>query len=167
MDAEAEKQWEDLYANRLWHELPGLSGEVVCRGATIVLRVALIYALLDSLAANVTRGEVTYGFRGAVVLSPAHLNAAVAVWNYAEASALQLFQGRCGSGLENRILHLLRAHGPRTTTEFHRHLGRTGRAGLAEALRRLKDAGLIRSVVVTHAGAGRPGERWELATPCN
>ena len=65
MTGAARTFWEPTY-DALMTERHGLLGAVTARGATQVLRVALIYALLD----------------GVEQMDVVHLKAALAVWNY-------------------------------------------------------------------------------------
>jgi hypothetical protein len=62
--------WKRVYA-ALSGGRPGLLGAITARAEAQVIRLAVIYALLDG------RAEIGAG----------HLKAAIAVWEYAEASA--------------------------------------------------------------------------------
>lgn len=93
-DAAAAEEWGRLYPE-LTAERPGAVGAVCNRGAAQVARLSLLYAILDL----------------SPVIELAHLRAAVALWNYCEASVKYVF----GSSLANRtadtILHTLRQTG--------------------------------------------------------
>src|SRR5262249_10290624 len=70
MTAEARKLWHGVYP-KLSEGQPGLLGAITARAEAQVIRLALIYALLDKSAD----------------IDIAHLQAALAVWEYCEASA--------------------------------------------------------------------------------
>ena len=79
----------------------GQLGAVTSRGEAQVIRLALLYALLDS--SDHIRSE--------------HLKAALAFWKYAEESARLIFGGLTAE--QRRILNFL-ANGPKTKTEISR-----------------------------------------------
>jgi len=90
----------DKLATEIWREVygplsegqPGLSGAILNRAEAQVLRLSLIYALLD-------RSDQ---------ISANHLQAALAVWDYCEASVLYLFGDRTGDPVADRIIDELR-----------------------------------------------------------
>ena len=77
---------------------------MTARAPAHVLRLALIYALLDRSPA----------------IRPPHLEAALAVWNYCLASVRDLF----GDATADRILEGLRDNGPMTRTAVSNFPGR-------------------------------------------
>jgi hypothetical protein len=110
-----------------------------------VLRLSVIYALLDS----------------SLTVSLQHLKAALAVWEYCEASALAIFGNRLGDPLADRILEALRAAGDMGTSDndIYEMFGRNRSARERErALALLKDLKLVRSEIV--ATGGRPRTVW-------
>lgn len=119
-------------------------GAIIGRAEAQVLRLSALYAVLD---------------RSATIRLP-HLLAALALWEYAEASARRIFGDRLGDHLAEAILEALRGHGPLTLTGLHatfrRH--RSG-AELAAALGRLESTGRARGA--TRDTGGRPAEVWE------
>jgi hypothetical protein len=147
MDSSASKLWESVYP-ALREDHPGLVGAMISRGSTMVLRLALIYALL-----NRELNRLTIGVE--------HLKAALAVWEYCEESARLLFQSRTGDPLGDKLLRLLRP-GPMTRDGFNSHLSEKQKGEVRQVLAKLEAANLIRKTKVGHAGAGRPAERWEL-----
>jgi hypothetical protein len=149
MTSEAADLWDELYCD-LREDRPGLAGAMVSRGSVMVLRMALIYALLTVKDLKL------------LAIGPEHLRAALAVWDYCEKSAYQLFETKTGEPLGDKLLQLL-ANGPMTKTEFNRHLSPKQKAGVGESLAKLEAAGLVRKMKVGHEGAGRPAEQWELA----
>ena len=144
LDDGAMKRWEGVYPE-LRQDRPGLSGAMVARGSAIVLRLALLYALMDKKKK----------------IGVEHLEAALAVWDYNTASAKILFQSATGDPLADKILELL-GTGPMTRTEMNKHLSYGQKQLLGGALQILVKAKLARSVKVKREGAGRPATRWEL-----
>ena len=123
---------------------PGLQGEVCARAEVQVIRLSCIYACLDD--SPLIRRE--------------HLEAAMAVWQYCEASADLLFGGSTGNPLADRIRLALQARPEGLTrTEirdlFDRH---QPAAEIDEALGLLKRLGYAR--VEKRLTGGRPQERW-------
>ncbi|MGA8224412.1 MAG: bifunctional DNA primase/polymerase, partial [Candidatus Acidiferrales bacterium] len=86
-DAEAKALWAKTYPH-LTRTRAGLSGALLSRAEAHVLRLSLLYALLDS--AREVRVE--------------HLKAALAFWDYCEASVGQIFGGSSGDPLGDKIL---------------------------------------------------------------
>jgi hypothetical protein len=83
-DADAHARWHEVYEG-LAGAQPGQFGAVTGRAAPQVIRLSLIYALLDS----------------SPVIQQVHLEAALAVWNYCRESAAYIFGdsiGRSPSG---------------------------------------------------------------------
>jgi hypothetical protein len=76
MTADARKVWEHAY-EILSRGKPGLLGAILGRAEAQTVRLALLYALLD----------------GSDQIGVAHLNAALSVWSYCEASAGYIFGG--------------------------------------------------------------------------
>lgn len=139
--------WAEIYA-ALSEGRPGVVGAVTARAEAQVLRLALVFALLDR-----TRE-----------IEPAHLAAAVSVWDYAIASAEHLFSGRVGHPLAEKILDALRREPAiLTRDELYGVIGRHRTADdLDEALDVLVRAGL--AVRERESTKGRSREVWRLAT---
>jgi hypothetical protein len=97
--------WEIEYP-RLTGERDGMKGALCGRAEAHVLRLSLLYALLDSA------GEIRVE----------HLRAALAFWNYCEASIEFIFSGQSGDLDGDRILNAV-ATEPKTLTELHRTFG--------------------------------------------
>ena len=87
--------WEAVYSE-LTAERPGMFGSITARADAHTLRFSLLYALLD----------------GAAAIRRPHLEAALAVWQYAEDSARFIFGDATGDPIADRILSALRANGP-------------------------------------------------------
>jgi hypothetical protein len=94
MTEEALDGWSAAYPE-LSAERPGLVGAVIARAEAQVVRIALIFALLDR--------------RDAIALE--HLEAAMAVWAYCEASALRIFGDSLGDPVADDILRAIRQSG--------------------------------------------------------
>jgi hypothetical protein len=142
-DDDASALWESVYGV-LSDGKPGLFGAVVSRAEAQVTRIALLYALLDTSA----------------VIRQVHLEAALAVWNYAEASARYIFGDSLGDPIADTVLKALRDNREGLTREDIRNLfGRNQPAErIARALRSLADQGLARFEM--EKTEGRPAERW-------
>jgi hypothetical protein len=82
--------WERFYMT--WPEPTGLLGAVTARTEAQILRVAMLYALLD----------------GERLISVRHLRAAFAFWSYCFDSAQFIFGATLGDNVADRILEALR-----------------------------------------------------------
>lgn len=100
-DDQAKRFWADVYEG-LAAPHGGLFGAVTSRAEAQVLRLSLVYALLDESA----------------VIRVEHLRAALALWQYAEDSARYTFGGSTGDPVDDKILAILRT-GPAPTKEIH------------------------------------------------
>lgn len=100
--------WKEVYPE-LSREHIGLVGCLINRAEAQTLRLALVYALLD----------------GQEQIDAGHLQAALAMWSYARASAMYIFGSRGADPLEEKVLAALR-RGPMSATElsrvFHGHV---------------------------------------------
>lgn len=90
MNAETKEVWEAIYGD-LSEDRPGLFGSLIARSEAQVLRLALIYALLDTSR----------------TIERVHLEAALACWEYCEASARYLFGESLGDPVADTILAAL------------------------------------------------------------
>ena len=139
-------------ASPLWYErypmfgvrYTGSVGGAVARGAAQVVRLSMLYALLDR--SNVIRLE--------------HLQAAFAVWDYCEESAAYIFGDSRGNRTAERILTALRER-CRTTRDFHRLFNnRLSASELKSTLETLLAQRLIR--FETRSTGGRPSQVWYI-----
>ncbi len=144
-DPDAREVWCAVYED-LSEGRPGLLGAMIARAEAQVMRLACIYALLDR----------------SPVIRKEHLLAALALWEYAEASAEYIFGARMGDPVADRIVDALSsAPNGLTRTELSNLFGRHQRsANLDRALERLKkyrmaDCGQDMT-------DGRPSEKWRL-----
>ena len=142
---EARSVWHSVYPE-LTAERPGLYGAVTGRGEAQVLRLSMLYALLD----------------GKAVIDVPHLLAALAVWRYCDASARMIFH-REGEETKDPLERLLLAairHQPGVNRKgLHKALGgHVAAAQMVQALARLRDKRLVKMVMASTGG--RPGECW-------
>ena len=94
-----EEMRRDVEAREIWHAVyeplsegkPGLVGSLLGRGEAQVLRLSMLYALLD----------------GSKLIGKDHLNAALAVWQYCEASARYIFGTASGDEDADTLLQAL------------------------------------------------------------
>jgi Protein of unknown function (DUF3987) len=138
------ERWEQAYRH-LSRNLLGLVDEALARAEAQTARLAMLYCLLDC------RLDIT----------PAHIEAALAVWHYCDSSARYLFGDLTGDPIADEILTFLRSAGAdgMTRTEISNALGRHRTA------RRI-DVAL--GVLLRHGRIhrrqkptpGRPGEIW-------
>src|SRR5262249_46214068 len=143
MTAEASAAWAAAYPE-LSAEHPGLLGAVVARSEAQVIRLALIYALLDQ-SNNI---------------DIPHLDAAMAVWAYAEESAVRIFGDSLGDPVaDETLIALRRSSSGMTRSDIHALFGRH-RSGeqVSAALTLLLKAG--RAKFETQHTGGRPVETW-------
>jgi hypothetical protein len=136
--------WVAVYTD-LKRRRPGLAGELLSRGPAHVVRLAVLFALLD------LGGQIR----------PRHLLAAVAVWDYAERSVRHLFGDTVGDPLADDLLRVIRAAGAAgvTKTDLSGYLGRHSPSDkLNAALGALLTHKLAHRVSVETGG--RPAERW-------
>jgi hypothetical protein len=101
-DKAARALWANEY-QRLTRSRDGLRGALCGRAEAHVLRLSLLYALLDS----------------ATAIRQEHLQAACAFWDYCERSINHVFGGAMGDADGQKILAAL-ASGPMTVTELRR-----------------------------------------------
>ncbi len=143
-DDEAREIWREAYA-KLSDDVPGLLGAITSRAEAQVVRLSLLYALLD--CSPVIRSE--------------HLLAALAVWDYCSASARYIFGDASGDVVADEILTTLRAAGEDglTRTDLRDLFKRNQSARrISDALETLRAAGLAR--VGKRETEGRSAEVW-------
>jgi hypothetical protein len=146
MTEDAAAAWETVYP-KLSAEQPGMIGAITGRAEAQVIRIALIYALLD----NRTQIETV------------HIKAGLAVWEFCEESARQIFGESLGDPVADTILEALRAAGPagmsraEISSLFGRH---QTSAQIQDALNLLVKHGRSRSETPKTGRAVRPTEMW-------
>ena len=138
------KLWESNYA-QLTADRPGLWGAITARAEAHVLRLALIYAALDQ----------------SVEIADTHLLAALALWQYCDASAAYLFGAAVGDRDADAILGALR-QSPQgmTRSELRQNVFHNSRSAseMARALGLLLRFNLVHQKIIPTSG--RPAERW-------
>lgn len=143
----------DDFTRQLWAAVypelsegrPGLVGAVLGRAEAQVVRLSLVYALLDR----------------SPMIAERHLAAALEVWRYCEASARFIFGDRLGDPLADKIEQMLpTAPEPgMTRSQLYAALGRhTNRADMEAALRLLAGHGRAEQEILETGG--RPAELW-------
>jgi Bifunctional DNA primase/polymerase, N-terminal/Protein of unknown function (DUF3987) len=145
--AKARQLWSEVYPE-LSEGKAGLMGAVTSRGEAQVVRLAVIYALLDRSSRIQTK----------------HLEAALALWDYAQGSARFIFGDSLGDPTADEILQALRVS--------QSGLTRTAISNLFGGHR--KSADISRALVVLAQSAlascrpeptgGRPDELWFVLT---
>ena len=142
---DAKRMWAAVYPV-LGTRPEGIYGAITGRAQPQVLRLSLIYAMLD----NVNE------------IGEKHLLAALAVWDYCERSAAYVFGDAQGDPGMDRILSLLSPEHPTTTTEICDAFGRNVSATRYRPwLRMLLERRLIRGETIKPE-RGRPIEQWYL-----
>jgi hypothetical protein len=146
---EARALWRDIYPV-LTADRAGLLGAITNRAEAQIMRLALVYALLDC----------------SPLIEASHLKAALAVWNFCDRSARFIFGEALGDKIADRILDELRCAGSRGITRndlrelFKRNL--TG-AKIETALAMLHRLKLASWTKEPRQGAGRPAVVWRAA----
>jgi hypothetical protein len=148
MTASAEELWRNVYP-ALSAERPGLLAAITARAEGQTIRLALIYALLDGV------GEI----------DQPHLEAALAVWAFCDASTRFIFGDVTGDTIADAILRALRSAGAagKTRTEIYMLFSSNRRSGdIGRALELLMQRGKARSVTTPPPPSrhGRPTETW-------
>jgi len=143
MNPAAREIWHAVYS-KLSEGAPGLFGAVTSRGEAQVIRLAMLYALLDNTD----------------TIETAHLQAALAVWEYSEASARFIFGTSLGDPVADEILRaLLGSPDGLTRTEISGLFTRNkGAAAIGQALSVLQSAKLAECRF--ESAVGRPTEVW-------
>lgn len=138
---EAEKTWAEVY-NALGDDEPlGLLGAVVARAEPMVLRLSLLYAVLD----------------GSRVVDVPHIDAAYALWRYCRTTAERIWGKAIGDPAADKLLDALRKARRLTGDEQHGALGRHAKGEeLTRARRLLVTNGL--AVEETESTGGRPAQ---------
>jgi hypothetical protein len=150
-DATARKMWAAVYES-LSAGKPGLLGAVISRAEAQVMRLACTYAMLD----------------GSPEVRGPHLIAAVALWDFCEASARFVFGDSLGDPDAEKLLDALRIATEGLTRNqiyddvFARHKKRDE---IVKLLSNLLTAGLIHRRSQASTG-GRPAELWLIGRGC-
>jgi hypothetical protein len=153
--ASAKDAWAEIYGD-LSRDRPGLCGSLLARAEAHVMRLAAVYALLDERRS----------------IDVPHLTAAVALWQYSEGSAEELFGNSTGHSDSDAIIRALRQTDQLSDTQISNLFGRHhSQARLDHAKLTLQSAGLIHAAWIKTAG--RPQRVWRMGeepaegSPCN
>jgi DNA replicative helicase MCM subunit Mcm2 (Cdc46/Mcm family) len=144
-DDEAREIWHRIYPE-LSEGQPGLFGAVTARAEAQVVRLALIYALLDC----------------SEFIRQPHLMAGLALWEYCQESAACIFGDSLGDPDADEILAALRRNFETglTRTQISALFGRNRTSGqIDRALRLLLRKGKVRCEQNRETG-GKPAEVW-------
>ena len=144
--ASADALWAKIHPE-LSRGKSGLLGHITSRAEPQTMRLALLYALLDRVRA----------------IDAVHLEAALAVWRYCEASARYIFGGLTGDPIADVILQTLlqRKPGGLSRSEISNLFSRNVNVGaISAALGLLERAGKVRCITQPSGGRGRPAEMW-------
>src|SRR5262249_12797406 len=141
--------------DELTAERPGIQGDLLARAQAHVLRLSMLFALLDC----------------APVVDAVHLTAALAWWDYVVASVGLIFEGRTGNRDADQILAELLPGEKRTRSQLRRevfsnHISEGRLTEAIDLLQRLKFVGVYfestagRSALVVERldGIGTPAE---------
>jgi hypothetical protein len=131
-DTAARNLWARMYAD-LSKEAPGKLGEILSRGEAQVMRLALLFALLD---------------QSPLIACP-HLEAALSLWRYCEASAAHIFADNLLNPKAAKILDALK-DGPRTMSQVHKIFGNNASSAEIESAL----AELSARIVIEAGGVG-------------
>lgn len=141
LTAAAGDLWDAEY-DRLTEDRPGIAGAITARAEAQVVRLSMIYALFD----------------GRKHVDAVHVQAALALWRYAQASAEFIFnEDAVGSKLDAKINEVISAMpAGLSLTDLHNATGKNHKADdLRRSIQRLVDAGLVRSESIKTEGAVR------------
>ena len=147
MTPAAAELWNAVYP-KLSADVPGLLGAATARGDAQTLRLSMLYALLDR----------------APKIDAVHINAALALWNYCEASARYIFGDFTGDPVADVILRALRTAGAagmsRSDISHNLFSRNMDAAKMQAALGQLLAAGKVRCDKQKLNGPGRARELW-------
>lgn len=138
---DAQALWKEIY-DAIDDEVPGMVGAMTARADAQMLRLSVVYALLDSSA----------------MIGVDHLRAARAVWDYCEASIRLIFADLVGDPVADELLAGLRKAGSKGLDGQAQHTlfsGHVRAAELSLARNALENRGLITTVRQQETG-GRP-----------
>jgi hypothetical protein len=142
----ADSRWHQVYPE-LTSPRAGVFGNVTTRAEAQVLRLSMLYALLDESDS----------------IDVEHLEAALAVWRYSEDSARWAFGSSLGNATADELLAALRHVKPQgmSATDIHALFSKNRRGtDLREALGLLERLGMARFVKSAAKGRGRPAVVW-------
>jgi hypothetical protein len=143
-DETASELWREIYL-RLSRERPGLLGAVISRAEALVMRISMLLAITDC----------------SEQIREAHLRAAIAIWDYCEASAAFIFGDSLGNPTAERVLQLLQEAGESGLSLagiYEALCGHVEKEELHAGLRQLHGQGLAEYKKIPTSG--RPSQVW-------
>jgi hypothetical protein len=145
---DARELWCEAY-DVLTEDRPGMFGAITARAEAQALRLSMIYALADC------KDKIGHD----------HVEGALAVWEYAEASALYVFGEATGDADADKVLAALAgAEAGMTRTEVSELFGRNKTRKELDRIRTvLITAGKLRVSLDHEGGSKKPVERWFAA----
>ena len=111
-EPDAEDVWAQQYPV-LSEGKPGLCGAITSRAEAQVLRLSMVYALMDCSA----------------TIKVSHLQAALAFWDYSEQSVSLIFEDLLGDPNVDRVWDYLKTLGRLSRSMIHNILGRNASTG--------------------------------------
>lgn len=151
---EARELWAELYSS-LAEAKEGMLGAATARSEPLVLRLALIYALLDE-SAEIRR---------------THLESAMAVWRFCEASVAHVFGYGEKDSVVEKILKALLEAGPKgmNRREIRRDVFKANKSSdeIGRGLKSLADRGLVREETIEANKPGPKASKWIAILPIN
>ena len=130
--------WEKVYPE-LSKDHAGMAGVIINRAEAQVIRLAMIYALLDE----------------EILIDPCHLEAALAFWQYCEDSAMFIFGGHERDAIADTIVSALQERDKSQTELYQRFQCNISSRKIKEALQDLITGGKATSYQKAHP-QGRP-----------
>lgn len=139
----ARPRWEEVYGE-LSEGQPGLFGAATSRAEAQTIRLAALYAVMD----------------GSATIASGHLEAALALWRYAEQSAAYIFGDSTGDAVADKITEALeKSPEGLTRNELRDLFGRNKSSDrIGQSLSLLERLGRVRRK--NESTGGRPSERW-------
>jgi hypothetical protein len=146
--ADAKALWCEVYET-LTEDRPGMFGAVTARAEAQTLRLSMLYALAD-YSEKIRR---------------AHVESALAVWQYAEDSARYIFGDLIGDVDADKVIAVLRStEGGLTRTEISDLFSRNKNSQELDRIQTtLLNANRIRVSYTKEEGTKKPTERWHAA----
>jgi hypothetical protein len=139
-DSEAQEQWRVIYPYLEPDGDIAVADQLGARAVAHVSRLSLIYALTDA----------------SPIIKVEHLEAGIALWQYACACIKELFRNRVGHAVASKVLEIVRLNPGVTKTRIHRGLGNNIHAvDLDSAISHLLDGKMIERETISNNG-GRP-----------
>lgn len=138
--------WSMFYRERAEQPRTGFMASLTDRTEPYVVRLALLYALLD---------RSNY-------IEPEHLEAGIALAAYSERSAVYIFGDSTGDRHADALLAMLRDHSPIPWDEAKRDLGIRAKSEMDKTVLLLERSGRVREAKISRPGGGRPRRELEL-----